>query len=501
VTLRLHYALRSHVGHVREGNEDSAYAGTRLLAVADGMGGHAAGEVASSTVIGLLAQLDEDVPEGDLQGALAAAVREANATLRDMTARDNALDGMGTTVTALLSSGSWLGVLHVGDSRAYLLRGDTMAQVTHDHTLVQDLVDQGRITPEQANSHPQRSLLMRALDGREVEPDVSVREAVPGDRYLLCTDGLSSVVSDETIEDALLLPTPREAVDRLVDLALKGGGPDNITVVVADILDDDGTDAGHTEPPMVAGAAAEKDVVPGAVAASDGDDPSGPSANAARIRRAGASAGGMTMTGFTGRDSLRGSGDFTGADDVTGVMRAAEPGDARAGGRRRKRTGHRRLVIAGVVVVVLVAGGFAGWGYLRSQYYIGVDSGRVALFQGVDANLAGLSLSKVRAHYMPIGQLEEPDRSSVNATIEVKNRAAANTIIHGLQTQTAAAVTPTPSPTPSLTPSIARSATPSPKAKAPAKPAAATPKPAAAAAPCLTAATSARPPGCVATTR
>jgi serine/threonine protein phosphatase PrpC len=182
VTLRLHYALRSDVGHVREGNEDSAYAGSRLIAVADGMGGHAAGEVASSTVIGLLAHLDDDVPGPDLPGAMSHAMREANAQLRDMTTRDVALDGMGTTVTALLSSGPRLGVLHVGDSRAYLLRDNEMIQITHDHTLVQDLVDQGRITPEQASSHPQRSLLMRALDGREVEPDVSVREARRGDR-------------------------------------------------------------------------------------------------------------------------------------------------------------------------------------------------------------------------------------------------------------------------------------------------------------------------------
>jgi serine/threonine protein phosphatase PrpC len=257
VSLRLRYAIRSDVGHVREGNEDSAYAGPSLLAVADGMGGHAAGEVASSTVISALANLDEEIPSDEILDALTESVRTANAQLRAMSMHDGSLEGMGTTITAMLFSGSEFGLLHVGGSRAYLLRDDELAQVTHDHTLVQDLVDQGRITPEQANTHPQRSLLVRALDGREVEPDLDVRQAVPGDRYLLCTDGLSGVVSVETILDALLLPVPQHAVDRLVELALDGGGPDNITVVVADVVDasPDGNDA-----PLVAGAAAEKEI-------------------------------------------------------------------------------------------------------------------------------------------------------------------------------------------------------------------------------------------------
>ncbi|WP_236705295.1 protein phosphatase 2C domain-containing protein, partial [Frankia sp. ACN1ag] len=155
MSLRLHFAVRSDVGHVREGNEDSAYAGQRLLAVADGMGGHAAGEVASSMVISRLADLDDDIDSDDLVTELNEAVRDANRQLREMSLENSALDGMGTTVTAVLSSGDMLGVLHVGDSRAYLLREGILSQVTHDHTLVQDLVDQGRITPEQANTHPQ----------------------------------------------------------------------------------------------------------------------------------------------------------------------------------------------------------------------------------------------------------------------------------------------------------------------------------------------------------
>jgi PPM family protein phosphatase len=422
VSLRLDFAVRSDVGHVREGNEDSAYAGVRLLAVADGMGGHAAGEVASSTVISRLAVLDEAADTGDVLDALAGAMHDANAQLRSMSIQDGSLEGMGTTVTALLASGDRLGVLHVGDSRAYLLRDEVLSQVTHDHTLVQDLVDQGRITPEQANTHPQRSLLMRALDGREVEPDLSVRQAVPGDRYLLCTDGLSSVVSEETILEALLLPTPQDAVDRLVELALKGGGPDNVTVVVADVLED-GEPEGY---PLVAGAAAEKRIVPGASPARTGPDPQGPdndsaAAKAARIGR-----------GFHRRD------------------RDPEPPADEPSERGRHQGGRRILFVTATVIILLVLGAAAGWAWIRSQYYVGVDDGRVAVFQGVK-EIGGVSLSTVRSHDRPINEVPEPLRSRIMNGIEVGSFADAQRIIDQLP----------PAPTPPL-PTTTPSATPTP---------------------------------------
>jgi cell division protein FtsW (lipid II flippase)/serine/threonine protein phosphatase PrpC len=259
VTLQLVGAVaRSDIGHVREGNEDSAYAGSHLLAVADGMGGHAAGEVASSVTITALARLDDDVPGADLLGALRGAVEEANAMIRDMVAADPHLSGMGTTLTAILTSGQRVGLVHIGDSRAYLLRDNALSQITHDHTYVQDLVDAGQITAEEASHHPRRSLLLRALDGRpETEMDLRVREARAGDRYLLCSDGLSSVVTDTTIGDCLRRPTPEESAQALIDLALRAGGPDNITVVVADVTDST-TDGAAAPPPVpqVAGAAA-----------------------------------------------------------------------------------------------------------------------------------------------------------------------------------------------------------------------------------------------------
>ncbi|MBV8934090.1 MAG: serine/threonine-protein phosphatase, partial [Kutzneria sp.] len=262
MSLSLRFAAGSHKGMIREGNEDSGYAGPRLLAIADGMGGQAAGEVASSEVISTLVTLDDDVPGSDLLTSLAAAVQHANDQLRVMVEDDPQLEGMGTTLTALLWTGQRLGLVHVGDSRAYLLRDGVLSQITQDHTWVQRLVDEGRITEEEAGTHPQRSLLMRALDGRgQVEPDLSIREVRAGDRYLVCSDGLSGVVSHETLENTLAgYQSPYETVQELIHLALRGGGPDNITCIVADVLNlDDGDTLGGmgAENPVVVGAVAE----------------------------------------------------------------------------------------------------------------------------------------------------------------------------------------------------------------------------------------------------
>jgi serine/threonine protein phosphatase PrpC len=214
MTLSLRYGLRSDVGHVREGNEDSAYAGSRLVAVADGMGGAAAGEVASRIVITHLADLDEDAAGPDVLGALSNSVIDANRELRAMVAGNPRLAGMGTTVTALFVAGQRLGLVHVGDSRCYLIRGGELTLVTRDHTLVQELVDGGEISEDEAAIHPKRSLLLRAIDGRDdIDLDLSVREARVGDRYLLCSDGLSTVVSRGTLAETLGIVDPQEAAE------------------------------------------------------------------------------------------------------------------------------------------------------------------------------------------------------------------------------------------------------------------------------------------------
>jgi len=222
------------------------------------MGGHAAGEVASSLTISSMAKLDSEPPGGDMMAELAAAVAAANTRLQEMIIANPAVEGMGTTLTALFWSDGHAAVCHIGDSRGYLLREGELYQITHDHTLVQSLVDEGRISADDVSTHPQRSLLLRALDGRSVaEPDLSVHDAQPGDRYLLCSDGLSGVVSDETLRETLATIEDPEAVTRqLIDLALHGGGPDHITCIVADVVDTAASRVSPTGTPVLAGAAA-----------------------------------------------------------------------------------------------------------------------------------------------------------------------------------------------------------------------------------------------------
>ncbi|WP_422737608.1 PP2C family protein-serine/threonine phosphatase [Micromonospora sp. WMMD729] len=356
MTLTLRYAAHSDRGLIRDGNQDSVYAGPRLLAVADGMGGMAAGDVASNIVIGAMAPLDEDVPGDALVDALRSAVGTANQQLRDTVDANPQLEGMGTTLTATLFSGSKLGMVHIGDSRAYLLRNGEFAQITKDDTYVQMLVDEGRISAEEASSHPQRSLLTRALDGRDIDPEYSVRQVLPGDRYLICSDGLSGVVSAETIGETLREYTdPQQCVERLVQLALRGGGPDNITVIIADATDHDIVEA----TPIVGGAAA------------------------------------------------RDRGMATSADDSTPAARASalsaprpaapeEPASADDEPEQRKHRPVRATAMAVALLVILGGGLFAGWTYTQRQYYVGAtEEGQVAVFRGIQGQIAGMDLSTV----------------------------------------------------------------------------------------------------------
>lgn len=237
MTLVLRYSARSDRGLVRQNNQDAVYAGPRLLALADGMGGHAAGEVASSLVISALAPLDEDDPGDDLLAELREATVEGNAAITRHVADAPDLEGMGTTLTAILFAGSRLGLVHIGDSRAYQLREGALSQITKDDTFVQSLIDEGRITEEEAHTHPQRSLLLRALGEGSAEPDLQLREARVGDRYLLSSDGLHAVVEAGAIARVLReTGDPDQAATELIALAIDGGGPDNITCIVADVV-------------------------------------------------------------------------------------------------------------------------------------------------------------------------------------------------------------------------------------------------------------------------
>ncbi|WP_035792557.1 MerR family transcriptional regulator [Kitasatospora mediocidica] len=235
-TLGIRYAARSDTGLVRTRNDDAAHAGPRLLAVADGYG--AGGGLASAAAIDSLKRIDAelpagDLPPGDLLNALERAFREAEAELGDLE------PGPGTTLTALLRSGSQLALVHIGDSRAYLLRDGELFQITHDHTHVQSLVDEGRLTTDEAASHPQRALLLRGLDGSGAgRPDLSLHTARAGDRYLLCSDGLCAVIRTDLLHTALsTIGEPEQAVQQLIALANRAGGPDNIACAVADVVE------------------------------------------------------------------------------------------------------------------------------------------------------------------------------------------------------------------------------------------------------------------------
>ncbi len=391
MTLGIRYAARSDVGMLREGNEDSAYAGAHLLAVADGMGGHVGGEIASAAAIEALRPLDKDLPASELLAALEHTVKAANDNLHRIVESDPALQGMGTTLTAMLWAGNQVALVHIGDSRAYLLRDGSLFQITHDHTLVQSLVDEGRISPDEAASHPQRSLLLRALDGRgEVDPDLSLREAQVGDRYLLCSDGLSGVVTAETIFQVLTdVDDPEQAVRQLIDLANRGGGPDNITCVVADVIDlDRHPPTGGPGQAVGAAANTKPPELPGGGPGANTTVQDTPAGRAAQLRDTRPQPP-VAVDEMPPPPAPAPMGDPMGPPPGAAQQAPARP--PRRGGLRRWTW---LVVVAGVVVVGVVAGGFVLLQNVRNGYYIGEEGGRVVLYRGTTQEVPGLNLSR-----------------------------------------------------------------------------------------------------------
>ncbi|HEU4900127.1 MAG TPA: Stp1/IreP family PP2C-type Ser/Thr phosphatase [Actinomycetota bacterium] len=355
--MRLVFAAATDVGRMRKNNEDSYLSSKPVAAVADGMGGHSAGEVASAIAIEELAALRDRGPWDSETAAtddLKQAILRANRRIREMAASDRKLNGMGTTLVALLEDGDMVHVANVGDSRGYLLRQGELSQVTVDHSLVQELVDDGRLSPEDAERHPQRSVITRALGiDPEVEFDLFTYKLQAGDRLLLCSDGLSDVVEPAQIRRVLLrVRNAHRAARELVTMANEQGGPDNITVIVVDAVDE---------------AAAE--------AAEAGGDTTGDLA-----------------AGATGALPVIGDAD------LDGDRRAAHGGRAARAAKDRSLSMHRRLqrvLIAGIVVVVVAALLVAGRSLLFSRYWVGFDGDSVAVFRGVPGDVAGIRFSRL----------------------------------------------------------------------------------------------------------
>lgn len=412
MTLSLRFAAGSHTGLIREHNEDSGYAGPRLLAIADGMGGQAAGEVASSEVISTFVQLDDDIPGSDILTSLDTSVQRANSKLRTMVEEDPRLDGMGTTLTALLWTGQRLGLVHVGDSRAYLLRDGVLTQITQDHTWVQRLVDEGRITEEEATTHPQRSLLMRALGSADhIEADLSIREVRAGDRYLLCSDGLSGVVSAETLQETLAgFAAPQATVRELIELALRGGGPDNITCIVADVVDIGAQEGGALaqqlyDAPQIVGAVAESQT------SSSGSTPQTPAARAAEL--------GRPQSPPTGPPRVD-------AAPLLGAFGDPSPDDFADNSYPPERPRGRvikRVALAVLVLALLGGATYAGYRWTQQQYYVAANGDHVAIYRGLSQDLGPLTLSSVKEDHPDVELRYLPDyqRSRLENAISARD--------------------------------------------------------------------------------
>jgi len=448
--LTFRYTAHSEVGLVRRNNQDSAYASPDMLMVADGMGGAAAGDLASAVAATELAQADADLPAllaaaserrptgappglpegpaGDLLAVLASTLQRANARLAALVEADRTLDGMGTTVCGLALAGDDRAALvNIGDSRAYLLRDGELRRVSRDHSWVQTLVDEGRITEQEALEHPHRSLILKVLNGKPVhQPDLQALELRAGDRVLVCSDGLCGLVTDAAIAAEAGAPDRAEAVAALVRLAHEAGGYDNITLVLADVVEG--------EPEGV-------HQLLGSVTMQDIPD-------LAPTTRLPAVAATPTEPPLP-------------APDAT----AAPPDELRYAPQPARSVRSRLRAVLGVVLpLLLIAGGATGWyAYSQTRFYIGPAGPAAALYQGTNAVAFGRPLSHVVRTGPAIADLPLFTQQQVTATYDVDDLGAGLAKLDWLQgeaarcqaVRAARARNATPTPTPAASPSSA----------------------------------------------
>ncbi len=405
--LHLQFSALSDVGRVRKDNQDSGYAGPWLLTVCDGVGGAARGDIASSTAVQQLRRLDT-APGDDLLGLVAGAIHRAHDRIGELVDSDPSLSGTSTTATVALFDGHQLAIGHVGDSRAYLVRADTISQLTRDHTFVQSLVDEGRITDEEARTHPHRNLILKAVDGvHDADPDLFLIDLAAGDRILVCSDGACGSLTDERMLDILSTGTPDYAAVELVRASLEAGSTDNVTCLVADVV------AGITDddpPPLLVGAAAE---LP---------------------RRS----LGQRASRFLGHRA----GD-TGEiepipDEVPAHAIPTDPIDpevARYAPRPPGRFGWVRAVGVIAVLVGLLWGVGAGiWALSQQQYYIAVQDDRVTIFRGVNYDVPLIDLNTaVETYDLTLDQICAVEAEAIKGGVEAANLQAAQRKVAELQ--------------------------------------------------------------------
>lgn len=497
MALVLNYAARSDVGMVRLKNDDSAYVGRYLAVVADGMGGHAGGNVASASTVLDLVHLDREDHDGEALTILADEIQAANSLLSELVTTSPQLSGMGTTVTALLLHDSTFALAHIGDSRAYRLKNGVFEQISIDHTFVQRLIDEGRLRPEEAEVHPHKNVLMRVLGDVDASPelDLATFKVEPGERWLLCSDGLTAVLRDSDIESVLRNTKDiQRCVDILVELTLSGGSPDNVTVVVLEIAEapDDSVlpaEADTARVPIVDSAAAPSRVSEPAAVPLSSSQPAEPEtggddepARAELIRqdlsqRPHVLVGAASLATETGQIPIvtKRSAERRSARLLT--HKAAPEVEAPAQTEPAQR--RRWLVPAflALMTVLLAAVLWVGYTWTQTRYYVGSSDNNVAIYNGVSQSLGPIRLSSVtETTDIPVDSLPEYQRNRVEGTIPAKDLLHAEQIVEDLRgtartssscapsapaTPVQATPGPVPAPSASAAPQPSASATPS----------------------------------------
>ncbi|MDU7361842.1 MAG: PP2C family serine/threonine-protein phosphatase [Propionibacteriaceae bacterium] len=431
----IRWAAHSEVGRVRKNNQDAAYASPTMLLVCDGMGGAAAGDLASAVAATEAKRTDRRLSDpDDMLAAIAGMINRANLKISDLVEEDATIDGMGTTFCGAMFNGEQFGIGHIGDSRGYLLHDGELTQVTHDHSWVQSLIDQGKLTPEQAATHPHRSLILKVLNGQEgFDPDLALLDVEDGDRVLFCSDGLSGLVDDDTIREVLAESDVEEAVERLAELANEHGGHDNITVVIGEIVPQD--DALDERAGQLFGSATEVEIPKiGALAAKSGKP-----------------------------------GGYPEAPKPEPDPEPSEQAPQESARYAPKDSGRSWVGLLSVCMALALVLGVGAWGlqkFVRSRYYIAPEAGAVAIYNGLPGSLLGMPLNTVaESTDIKVDDLPKFHRNAVSNTIAVDDlesgRATAEQL-RGLAERCRvvrekrlkpvdASPSPSPSPTPSPT--------------------------------------------------